>query len=288
MTILYKYFPLQNDGHFKRITRLLEGLIYFAPPIYFNDPFEMKPVYSLPTRNDLGAEIRKMGDVSSLLSRNEKKKIHRRVAAHLTSNPPITPSDDWLKGMGVLCLTTDPRNLLMWAHYASNHTGLCIGFDASHTPFSSARPINYSEKRPRVSLLERLRTERELVTSVLFSKSSHWEYESEYRCIKRTISEDERNFYRDLVANDSSRTDEIAHLLASEGGPGLHQFEANSIRRIYLGARIDPTKRETLAMRVHELGLRSKLFQLALDQDKYQLNESQYKYNPAHRTTKKT
>ena len=277
MTILYKYFPLQREEHDQRITQLLHGLIYFASPKYFNDPFEMKPVFSLPTKSDLSTEIMKMGNASSLLSRSEKKKIHRQVTAHLTRNPPITPTADRLNDMGVLCLTTDPRNLLMWAHYASNHTGLCIGFDTKHSPFSLARPIVYSDKRPRVSLLERLRTETELVTSVLFSKSSHWEYESEYRCIKRPVSEDEKDFYQKLLSNDSSCADEIANLFASEGGPGLHQLEPNAIRRIYFGARIDPIRRDALAKHICKLGLRLKLFQLALDEEKYQLNEKQYK-----------
>jgi Protein of unknown function (DUF2971) len=36
--------------------------------------------------------------------------------------------------LGVLCLTERPDNHLMWVHYAHNHTGFVLGFDA-HAPF---------------------------------------------------------------------------------------------------------------------------------------------------------
>ncbi|RLB89537.1 MAG: hypothetical protein DRH50_13580, partial [Deltaproteobacteria bacterium] len=30
---------------------------------------------------------------------------------------------------GVLCLSSDPKNVMMWAHYADNHEGLLLQFD---------------------------------------------------------------------------------------------------------------------------------------------------------------
>jgi hypothetical protein len=44
-------------------------------------------------------------------------------------------------GFGVLTLTEAPDNLLMWAHYAKNYTGFCIGFNSRHWFFSKSDDI---------------------------------------------------------------------------------------------------------------------------------------------------
>lgn len=44
-------------------------------------------------------------------------------------------------GFGVLTLTESPDNLLMWAHYAKNYTGFCIGFNRCHWFFSKSNDI---------------------------------------------------------------------------------------------------------------------------------------------------
>jgi hypothetical protein len=38
-------------------------------------------------------------------------------------------------------LTEAPDNLLMWAHYAKNYTGFCIGFNSCHWFFSKSNDI---------------------------------------------------------------------------------------------------------------------------------------------------
>ena len=45
--------------------------------------------------------------------------------------------------MGVTCFTEDCTNLLMWSHYAENHTGFCLEFDASNEFFSNVRKVDY-------------------------------------------------------------------------------------------------------------------------------------------------
>ena len=49
---------------------------------------------------------------------------------------------------GVLSLTRDPRNLLMWAHYGSEHRGIAVGFDCTHPFFLDAGTLAEVEYLP--------------------------------------------------------------------------------------------------------------------------------------------
>jgi len=40
------------------------------------------------------------------------------------------------KRLGILCLTEDPDNQLMWVHYAARHSGSVVGFDTGAEVFS--------------------------------------------------------------------------------------------------------------------------------------------------------
>jgi hypothetical protein len=71
---------------------------------------------------------------------------------------------------GILSLTERPGNLLMWGHYASSHTGVCLEFAVSvhETFFGRAQPIVYSGKRPTFVPNG---TEEENVQAALLTKS---------------------------------------------------------------------------------------------------------------------
>jgi hypothetical protein len=51
----------------------------------------------------------------------------------------------------------------------------------------------------------------------LCTKSPHWRYEAEWRCLKRPIRNQELQYYQKLTKNEPNKNDEIAELLATEG-----------------------------------------------------------------------
>jgi hypothetical protein len=60
------------------------------------------------------------------------------------------------KASRVLCLAEDQENLLMWAHYAKNHTGAVIKFKCLpelDSPLITARKVDYSCKPPVIAEL---------------------------------------------------------------------------------------------------------------------------------------
>lgn len=160
----------------------------------------------------------------------------------------------------------------MWAHYAQNHTGICVGFDSGLEPFSTAQPVCYQEGRALVAPLDAISREQRLVENVLFVKSTHWKYESEWRCIKRPVRDDEKAYYRDLYGKQPDKCDDIAQLLASEGGPGHYEFDVGALRRIYLGARMRPEWKERVAAAVDADAPFVKLHKMSLDNRYFRLN----------------
>jgi len=71
----------------------------------------------------------------------------------------------------ILSLTEKPGNLLMWTHYASSHTGVCLEFAVSvnEPSLGRAQPVIYSNIRRR---LNSKGTEEENVNPALLTKSA--------------------------------------------------------------------------------------------------------------------
>jgi hypothetical protein len=92
------------------------------------------------------------------------------------------------QAIGVLSLTEDSANILMWSHYASNHFGIVVEFDEGHAWFhQKAGPNDDLRQLLRVSYIQnpRPRRWRELnATDVLYTKTAQWSYEREWRIVR--------------------------------------------------------------------------------------------------------
>src|SRR5262249_3693312 len=88
--------------------------------------------------------------------------------------------------IGALSFSEDWSNLLMWAHYAQQHEGIVVEFDAMHSSLNSGtagefghlRPVKYEGRRPQLTMAQ---TEG---ADVFLSKSDVWEYEREWRILQ--------------------------------------------------------------------------------------------------------
>ncbi|MFA0570172.1 DUF2971 domain-containing protein [Vibrio gallaecicus] len=81
---------------------------------------------------------------------------------------------------GIFSLSSDPQNVLMWAHYANNHRGFCLEFDTSNDYFGRAWKVNYVNRINSIDILDF--TEEDAFNS-LVTKTKEWSYESEFRVI---------------------------------------------------------------------------------------------------------
>jgi len=98
-----------------------------------------------------------------------------------------------LPGLRVFCVSEERDDLLMWAHYARDHTGAVFEFlslPEEDNPLSVARPIEYVSSPPPFfsenEWLDDILSVRQLDTDGLYKryayyKSSNWAYEREWR-----------------------------------------------------------------------------------------------------------
>lgn len=89
----------------------------------------------------------------------------------------------------IFCVSETHDNLLMWSHYAQNHTGAVIKFLALpevDSPLIVAQPVRYTTRMPRrefASMLDFQRSLTETVELITLTKSDVWAYEKEWRIV---------------------------------------------------------------------------------------------------------
>jgi hypothetical protein len=114
--------------------------------------------------------------------------------------------EDYLSNTKLFCVAEKPNNLLMWAHYSQNHTGVVFRFKCipeADTALCAARTINYQSEIPIIASLEewvkhitgqaRFNFEK-IFNEFVFTKSEHWSFEKEWRCFTIRESEEGRLF----------------------------------------------------------------------------------------------
>ena len=123
---LYKYLPF-NAGSLKILS---EGTIKFSKPSEFNDPFDCGPDHEsnnleefIESRPDLVAKVEQMNNILPENVNYEKAAMLERLKTAIESGEFGQKASD---SIGICCLTRDPLNLLMWAHYAHDHSGFVV------------------------------------------------------------------------------------------------------------------------------------------------------------------
>lgn len=244
---LFHYQPTgpSKEEPLKYLEHLLLGRrLRLSDPSRFNDPWDCRPRYStesLDTAEGLkryqqwAFEIFKgKGDPDSIAAH----KVGKYASDAASLRRQLSDMDEKASSMirlnyRIYCASPEPDNLLMWAHYADSHAGVCVEFSTSCRPFHRAFEVRYSNDYPAIEVWEDGEAH---VHTFLLTKSSVWSYEQEYR----------------LVGVDS-KSQFLATLedpLIVEGDDvGLSEFD--SIRSITCGMRMDPglvgTVRELVA-----------------------------------------
>ncbi|MNF51827.1 hypothetical protein D3C84_331570 [compost metagenome] len=197
--LVYKYMNLKGlDACLNLRT------IRFSKPASFNDPFDCAAA---------AEEAREGLNIHLAGSTNADKLFMIR------------------NGIGILSLTRNPLNPLMWAHYGENHKGGVIAIDAEEAGLecnekniisASAGNVIYTTVRPNLDS-DHLPYHHELTAQhdrlmlerLFLYKSLHWSYEEEIRVARRV-----------------DYTPQIQH----------QDFEipSSAIKAVYLGAKYFP------------------------------------------------
>lgn len=223
--IVYKYLPAA------RIDVLENSSIRFTQPRDLNDPFETLPNFSSyreQLRNRLIAKrVEKFG--------SDAATVGLEILDLMIDGTLSNFSEKLSPYFAVLSLSRCRDNILMWSHYANNHSGFVVGFDSSNSFFDPAkdkaidglRPVIYSNERavvPKNGFELFNETEmREANQYLFFTKSADWEYEQEMR----------------ILADPGSAERRIAR--ENEADICLFSFPRDAVKEIVIGARM-PTE----------------------------------------------
>jgi hypothetical protein len=204
---LYKYIPPE------RLDVLRNLRVRFTQPGAQNDLFELRPVVDRFRRHEVARQTlakplseewdRQFSD--KILKQfgsqfvNEIERIHpgplasKKEAALAMADAESDHGAlelivQHLNALGIFSLSEVPDDLLMWAHYAANHTGFVLEFDGEHAWFRAQRPkgddcgtlkkVSYADE-PSSRYLAELKAHE-----VFYTKGKKWEYEREWRIIR--------------------------------------------------------------------------------------------------------
>ncbi|WP_447835868.1 DUF2971 domain-containing protein [Aeromonas salmonicida] len=199
MHILYKYYNSLPEDYF------LDPTLKLAQPKNLNDPFENNIQRKIIEENSIIRQRLKSFEYFDEPGSMEKT-IIRNIYDALNMN-------------GVISLSETQRNLLMWAHYANEHKGLCIGYEPDIITTSTTNlpnelnklhKINYDTSRfdPLSDYFDNRSAARwinSVLKKMLTTKSDEWIYEKEHRYIHPITDCDYILSAGKMVHNNQSR-----------------------------------------------------------------------------------
>lgn len=184
---LYKYqsCPENDSAKMDWVRQLLVNhTLYFSSRKLFNDPFDcVVPCFQqIP-----GTIIKRFSEEFVDLKFKDTSEVEKEnLITELMSVKALEDIRNLLQDevdkAGIVCFSQVRDDILMWAHYADKHKGVCFEFDGSDNClfFGEAQPVEY--KSFTQIPLDKNR-ERQM-TRVILTKSKHWMYEKEYRIFR--------------------------------------------------------------------------------------------------------
>lgn len=242
----YKYVPC-GDGANAIIEK---ATMKFTDPKDFNDPFDCAPSYVV---DDFKKLVKNNREAFKQASRDMKLSPAKRIQEKTKMEARLKRALDdgsWQRfvqsGIGICSMTTKACNLLMWAHYSKNHTGVVFEFHnvIPNIPdlnehYLCAFHVKYELEKPILALSEAN------YGNDWLTKGVDWEYEDEIRCLN------------------------------IERKSGIYEYKRDLLASVILGARIDPDDEITirkLVKKVNRLhGLAIQVYKAEVTKDKFKL-----------------
>jgi hypothetical protein len=203
---IFRYYKVE---HGLKVLNDLE--IRASIPAELNDPFELSPNIdpSQFSQRRIEALLRQKFYIEKayreerrgreLTSKKEFKRLYlkdvpRRAAEALPKIPKNVEAvrRDFSKRFGkfwrIVCVSLINDSILMWSHYADNHTGLVLEFDTNEPPFSQIPEscwltVKYSHKKADYVYSRKDREFLKEMFAVAATKASDWSYEKEIRIV---------------------------------------------------------------------------------------------------------
>jgi len=184
---LYKYY--RDD--ISKLNTIKSNKMWYSAPIEFNDVFDC----------DISIDKKEIFN-SSLSLVKDKRTVREGSPMWLQLNKTISEAvknlqqsfENMKSSMGIACLSEEYDSLLMWAHYANNHRGICVEYDLleinKQLTFSPV-PMIYSERKNYLTSIDQISTDEDttkVFVESITTKSPEWSYEKEWRIIRDDVA----------------------------------------------------------------------------------------------------
>lgn len=252
--VLYKYRDISN-ANYRYVERIFtHNELYFSKPLDFNDPFDCQPRFSLEASTKEKRDYLKdrFPKIFPGLSRQQRRiQIKSLVKTNRLADPGLLKSLEGehrkriLEETGVFCLSEIPDHILMWSHYSSSHTGICIEFEASSKTkfFSLAQRVHYQKDYPVLNVIKD--SPDEILEKALLTKAKFWEYEKEWR------------------------------ISWQDNPPGVYRFPNGLLKGVIFGSRINEQDKEMVKSWISKMDYNPSLYQAKLKKYEYGLDIDQ-------------
>jgi hypothetical protein len=198
-----------------------DPLFRLTQPSSLNDPFDSKPTKEA-IRKKIAFMSDNKGEGAGFVSDEEINLNHADTKEYLETE---------LHKFGIISLTENPHNLLMWSHYADEHNGIVIAVSNSEETFSfsedgisssrigekKAVRVRYDNKRPSKDIPDECIFsiyEDEFFKHFALVKSDNWMYEKEHRFLIPIAESDVAILH---VNNEVNSIDEFEKYLGQRG-----------------------------------------------------------------------
>lgn len=248
-----------------------EGLVYPSSPLYFNDPYDcefcihpdalleildrqtyikiLEEQFRLkPKEKNKILNTKNIGSTIQQILCNHGVKFKKSLVNVLQDklNSSMSEVKDSVR---VVCLSEVYDSILMWSHYAQNHTGFCIEYDFEENNMFYKRlyPVKYTKDRYAISKAEMSNSNTHWIYKTICSKSDVWSYEKEWRIVTANFEE---------------------MVLKNLEGKYVFDLKTN-IKAFYLGAKIA----ENFKKEIIEFGQKNNIhvYQMVLSPNTYDL-----------------
>jgi len=224
---LYKYRPLNEFTD----SIIINSSFWFARTDSFNDPFDCNLTEEINIKlSDFKRYISKLGIPKTAIDTNLE--LAKRSPS-IIREQAIKSRAKTINSSGLLALSQIYDSILMWSHYAENHTGIVLCLDLLEDPefFITPLKVNYQKTYNPVNFFGRA-TDMDYVKKIIATKSKDWEYEQELRVMKDSVGE--HSFNKSLITKvyfgckcENSEKIRIKNMFKSNNYNGIKFFESN-------------------------------------------------------------
>lgn len=255
---LYKFEAINEYS----LRNLKNAQIFFNAPISFNDPFDCSMVESSFSYKDSDVvDLYNNFQANGLMGDRPQVKDYDEIpqefvdqfkAGIVGSIPDIEKKH--LRDVGCTCFSEKNDHILMWAHYANGHKGMCLEFDSTQDPFDRALPITYSDSFPQINPINILiKNEDDLLSKEtlkpLLTKYDCWGYEAEWRLFHKEPRK-------------------------------LYGYPVGALKAVYFGAAVNFADLEIVCLILQGQSKAIKFYRARKSKDKYELEFESFTYTP--------